>query len=280
MGCCESLFGFSELAETELTSSKSNGGRVMRLCSGLDAKCHGKQIAVRGRGEFLNVATGRGIALGETAMEQDRVYFEVVFEYFPRKSKKKAQSSEEEEGEKKQASDAVASKRRAENALATVDEVGPIDASAAKDGTIPAQPIKLFAIGVAVKTSIKKREQLSAGQSLDEVAEDHKDRWLWTWGPDLPCLDGQKKGRHVLGCAFDQSTGSGNIVVTLDGKFVAGPLPKGLRGIKGTCFPAIELAPAAAYAVRATANFSVDETAFSFPMPDGFSGLVPARGVL
>lgn len=278
MGCCESLFGFTKLAETELPASPGAARKrnnVMRLCSGLDGKWHGRHVALKGGGgggnggEFLNIATGRGISLGEAAMEQDRVYFEVVFDYFPTTTR-----------EKKGAKKTARQRDEAEDADAAADDVDaggvlPVVDPVAKENA------KLFAVGVAVKTSIKKRKQLSDGQ-ISDVPKDHKDRWLWTWGPDLAMLDCQKKGRHVLGCAFDQSTGSGNIVVTLDGKFAAGPLPEGLRGIKGTCFPAIELLPPVdgSYAVRATANFSVDETAFEFSIPDGFSGLVPARGVL
>jgi|TARA_B110000208_G_scaffold154013_1_gene186463 hypothetical protein len=40
---------------------------------------------------------------------------------------------------------------------------------------------------------------------------------------------------HVLGCEYDQSVGTGTIVLHYNGK--PGPIPGGLRGIQGTCKP-------------------------------------------
>ena len=198
----------------------------MKLCSGLDAKWHGKRVVIGGDGKFKNVATGRGVALGEAPMEQDRVYFEIVFDFFvPKKSQKEKPADVTKLDGEGQAPSAE------ENIREGTEAEGPTSR-------------KLFTVGVAVKSSIKRRTQLSDGQ-LSTIGEDDKNRWIWTWGPDILLSDGQQKGRHVIGCAYDQSTGSGNIVLTMDGKFAYGPLPRGLRGIKGTCFPAIELLPPA-----------------------------------
>ena len=89
--------------------------------------------------------------------------------------------------------------------------------------------------------------------------------------------------QHVIGVAYDQSCGTGTVVIYHNGKFAAGPLPGGIRGIKGTCNPLIVLSPAATKAgvkVTATSNFSVNECDFIHPPPDGFGGIIPAMNTL
>ena len=111
------------------------------------------------------------------------------------------------------------------------------------------------------------------------MEEDDKARWMWSWGPaqEDVSLDGTK---HVLGVAYDQSVGPGTIVVYHNGVFVSGPLPSGIRGIKGTCHPLLVLSPSTNATVTATCNFSVNECDFVHPPPEGFGGIIPAMNTL
>lgn len=247
-----------------VAAAKTKTGTGMHPCTGLDGKFHGKKLSLN---RDRRVASGAGVALGETAIEQDRVYFETTFEYFPKSGQSKNNVSGNDNGEE------------AEGPVQVDAKNNNIDVSLSESAPGSENTVKLFSLGVAVKSSIRAQRQLREGQSAN-TPDDHKDRWLWSWGPEL-YLSKKSKGKHVLGCAFDQSTGSGNIRIFMDGQFVAGPLPRGLRGIRGTCFPAIEILPeSSTHTVRAMTNFAVNEENFLFPPPEDFSGLVPARGVL
>ena len=69
-------------------------------------------------------------------------------------------------------------------------------------------------------------------------------------------------------------------MVYWNGLFAAGPLPGGIRGIKGTCYPLLVLSGTNGTKVTATTNFAVNEIDFIYPPPDGYGGIIPAVNTL
>ena len=260
--CCESWWSRLRDGDGAGGGVEMEGPRSALSRSGLDAKCAGKGVRL---GKSGYVATGSGVVLGKESLQQDKVYFEVCVSVRPAKaaarkgsvagssSAGKVHGSEDGEGE---------------DARPHLAEVAGCTAE----------------VGVAVRSSISSKQHLNRCQpGLGDV--DNSSRWLYTWGPSE--MEAGKE--YVIGCAYDQSIGTGIVQFYLDGKHVAGPVPSGLRGIKGTCFPAIQLiAPrreeegdkSSALRLTARTNFAVDDEDFKYAPPEGYAGLIPARGIL
>ena len=198
MGCCASLFSSTKPAVALQELPKTPKSKTPPTV--LDDKFRGKFVQLN---NAKMIATGSGLVLGKSALNTDKVYFEVTF---------------------------TCTKRKQETKETKQDATKPLD-------TKKSSPTTLFQLGVAVKSNIKSRKILSGTGQSDTVQEDDKARWMWSWGPStksvLDDMEKEPKKEHTIGVAYDQSVGTGTIVVYYNGSFVAGPLPGGLRGIKG-----------------------------------------------
>jgi hypothetical protein len=265
MGCCLALLGGSKS-----NSSSSGFVELSKTVSStpptvLDPKYKGKNIQLTKKNK---VASGQGLVLGQESLNTDKVYFEVTF--------------------KCSASDGAGAGAGAK--VTTVageppskDEPLSKNNSEEKKGKAKKEIKKNppFQLGVVVRSSVTSRKKLSGLGQPNEIDLDDKARWMWTWGPpDVPA-DGEE---HVLGVAYDQSCGTGTIVIYLNGAYAAGPLPGGIRGIKGTCHPLVVLGGGGGggggLRVTATTNFAVNETDFVHPPPEGYGGIIPAVNTL
>ena len=294
--CCDILAPNADNILPTPTKSKTPNTK-------LDPKYKGKYLRLN---KACTVATGRGLILGKESLNTDKVYFEVTFHIKPKKSNgdsvgaSKTLALPNESGAVASTQQRLAALKcatpnpkhesvdpRANNTPssmpATPTGATPTTPSTPSTPSTPALPtdprLPYFQLGVAVKSNIRNRKLLNRTGQPTTVEEDDKARWMWSWGPaqEDVSLDGTK---HVLGVAYDQSVGPGTIVVYHNGVFVSGPLPSGIRGIKGTCHPLLVLSPSTNATVTATCNFSVNECDFVHPPPEGFGGIIPAMNTL
>jgi hypothetical protein len=259
MGCCASLFGSTTTGKQNFVElPKTPKSRTPPTV--LDDKFRGKLISLN---NAKMIATGTGMVLGKESLNTDKAYFEVTFTCSLREKKK--QKKNKKTGAALGESSNVNVKEN--NTKATTGGEGDV---------VIATP---FRLGVAVKAMVKSRKVLSGAGQPDTLREDDKTRWMWSWGPkEVAALEEE----HVLGCAYDQSVGTGTIVLYYNGKPVAGPIPGGLRGIQGTCCPLIILTPPSdgRYKVTAITNFALNEDDFRHAPPEGYGGIIPAVNTL
>jgi hypothetical protein len=281
--CCETIF-----PSASATNKKSNTVEPQVKSktppTGLDSKYHGKQIRLN---KSCTVATGAGLVLGKESLNTDKIYFEVTFQLKDKDSASKDSMKKQKLSELNCSTPNPHKDNEETSSTPTPSTPDSTSTLPPPPGATPATPttpatadLPYFQLGVAIKSNIKNRALLNKTGQPSTLDEDDKKRWMWTWGPNRNDVQSKKDEKHVLGIAYDQSVGTGTIVVYYNGAFACGPLPGGIRGIKGTCNPLVVLTPDTFTKVIATCNFSVNECDFTYPPPDGFTGIIPAMNAL
>ena len=193
MGCCLALL-------TGSNPSNSNFVELPKISltppTVLDPKYKGKYIQLNSNN---NIAKGKGLVVGLESLNTDKVYFEVKFRCDPdskggsgsskdgsgSSSKDGSSSSSSKDGSSSSKGDS-SSKKKMKEVDKEEDEETSASVVAAAPATATTPPptsssLPPFQLGVIVKSSVTSRKTLSGSGQPDNLHEDDKTRWMWTW---------------------------------------------------------------------------------------------------
>ena len=183
----------------------------------LDPKYKGKYIFLNLKN---NIAKGKGLVIGKESLNTDKIYFEVKFRCNPgskgsgssssskgsggsskggssskvgedgvkfsvKKSAKKTKEEDKKEEEDKDEDEDEETASVVAAATAATATAATATAATAATATAPPSPSSSssppFQLGVIVKSSVTSRKTLSGSGQSNNIHEDDKTRWMWTW---------------------------------------------------------------------------------------------------